>query len=249
MTAVLTFVIAIQNPFLAAGIHLFGQASPSSQENLNVHPTLHTNDRQSIENDVQAVIVDKIDELKEEKRSLDNSSASILHQVAKKAKETNLAFIQLVNQTDVTRLDLRKPSGLNSERAEALIQGTGLEGLGKAFVETEEKYQINAYYLIAHAAWESGWGRSRISKEKNNLFGFTAYDSSPYSSARGFSSKQEGIDVVANYIHTHYLNPEGKYFNGSHLKGMNVRYATDENWQRGIAKIMISLANKTPLGI
>ncbi|WP_134699145.1 N-acetylglucosaminidase [Ammoniphilus sp. YIM 78166] len=236
MTALLTFVIFIQNPYFA----VLGQASPyDDSEEFVEQPALKV---MTIEEPV--ITPDPIEEAREEKQSLDNTTASILYQTIKESEEIHREFVKEVRTTDVTRLDLRKPSGLDKETADALLEGTGLEGLGKAFVETEERYQVNAYYLIAHAAWESGWGKSRISKEKNNLFGFAAYDKSPYHSAKGFRSKEEGIDVVAKYVQEHYLNPNGRFFNGPHLKGMNVRYATDENWQRGIAKVMTGLANK-----
>ncbi|RXT08083.1 N-acetylglucosaminidase [Ammoniphilus sp. CFH 90114] len=241
LTFIFTSIIAIYNPVVAAGIEMFGQAGlfTESSEMLQEIP-----DEPS--HVVQAPVEDLVQEAREEKQSMENTTASILYQSMKQSEEVNQEFIQLVKTTDVTRLDLRKPSGLSQEQADALIEGTGLEGLGKAFVETEERYQVNAYYLIAHAAWESAWGRSRISKEKNNLFGFSAYDQSPYQSARKFASKEEGIDAVARYISEHYLSEDGKYYNGAHLEGMNIRYATDENWQNGIGKVIVSLAKKTP---
>ena len=231
MSALLTIVISIQNPYFA----VLGQASSLGDQQVK---------DEIKEIVVSQVTIDSIEEVKEEKQDLENTTASILYQTIRETEELHQKFVQLVQTTDVTRLDLRKPSGLDMEKADALLEGTGLEGLGKAFVEVEERYQVNAYYLIAHAAWESGWGKSRISREKNNLFGFAAYDKSPYRSAKGFSSKEEGIDVVAKYVDKHYLNPNGRFFNGPHLKGMNVRYATDDNWQRGIAKIMTSLTKK-----
>lgn len=155
-------------------------------------------------------------------------------------------FLQEIKNVDLTTLDLRKSSGLHVGQADTLLKGTGLEGLGKAFVEAEKNYGVNAFYLIAHAAWESGWGKSRLSREKNNLFGFMAYDRSPYRSAKAFKSKEEGIDVVAEYISKHYLDESGKYYNGATLRGMNKRYATDKNWDNGIAKVIYSLIKKLP---
>ena len=154
----------------------------------------------------------------------------------------------MVRNSDVTTLDLRKPSGLSVGQADSILRGTGLEGLGKAFVEAEQNHGVNAVYLMAHAAWESAWGKSKISREKNNLFGYMAYDKSPYKSAKRFQSKAEGIDVVARFISQNYLHESGPYYHGPTLRGMNVRYATDENWNRGIAKVIRHLIKKLPSG-
>jgi beta-N-acetylglucosaminidase len=42
-------------------------------------------------------------------------------------------------------------------------------------------------------------------------------------------------------VNANYLTPGGKFYNRSTLAGMNVRYATDQNWKYGIAGIMNSL--------
>lgn len=144
----------------------------------------------------------------------------------------------------IINMDLRTPSGLSVEDADSILEGTGLEGLGKDFVNAEKTYKVNAVYLMAHAAWESGWGTSQISKSKNNLFGFGAYDTSPGSSAIKFKTKGDCILAVAKYISKHYLEEEGDHYNGSNLKGMNVVYASDDNWASGISSVMISLINK-----
>lgn len=145
----------------------------------------------------------------------------------------------------VQNFDLRTPSGLNENEANILLEGTGLEGLGGDFVNAESVHKVNAVYLMAHAAWESGWGTSKIAKTKNNLFGFAAYDNSPGKSAIKFETKGECIMAVAKYISENYLEEQGEHYNGSTLKGMNIKYASDDNWAEGISSVMISLANKT----
>ncbi|MCU5704102.1 SH3 domain-containing protein, partial [Bacillus wiedmannii] len=117
-----------------------------------------------------------------------------------------------------------------------------LIGLGKYFVSAAEKYKMNAGYLVSHAILESGWGTSRIAQDKKNLFGFRAVDSDPYNGATGFKTWEEGIDFCAAYIDKHYLNPSGNTYNGGNLgdkaQGMNVMYASDENWGQQIASLM-----------
>lgn len=118
----------------------------------------------------------------------------------------------------------------------------GLSGIGCAVRAASEKYGINPWYIVAHAALETGWGASRISREKNNLFGWSAFDSSPYSSARAFPSRAACIDFVMGRIDDLYLSPSGKWFRGAVLgdrtHGMNANYATDPEWGRKIAAIV-----------
>jgi beta-N-acetylglucosaminidase len=100
------------------------------------------------------------------------------------------------------------------------------------------RYKLNPIYILAHAILESGWGRSKIAKEKNNLFGYKAYDADPYGNAMSFRSYLHCIDVVMKHVHGNYLIPGGKYYNGPTLKGMNKKYATDPAWATKIRKIM-----------
>lgn len=167
-----------------------------------------------------------------------------LKQIELQKQELN-NFINMVNSINVKTLNLRTPSNLTPNQANEVLQGTGLDGLGEAFVNAEKNYGVNAYYLMSHAAVESSWGKSKISKLKNNLFGFTAYDASPGTSATTFKSKAHSIDFVAKYISIHYLSEDGQYYNGPNLKGMNVMYASDEEWANVISQVFDQLVDKT----
>lgn len=137
--------------------------------------------------------------------------------------------------------DVRLSSGASAEEIDAKLIGTGLEGLGSAFVEAENNYGVNAWFLTGLAIHESAYGSSKIAVDKNNVFGFQAYDSSPYESARTFSSKQEGVDHVAKYISEAYLTPGGTYYNGVSIDSIGKRYATDPNWSNAVKKHMANL--------
>ena len=120
-----------------------------------------------------------------------------------------------------------------------------LAGIGAACVVAQAMHGVNATYLVAHAALETGWGTSRIAREKNNLFGWSAFDKSPYGSAKGFPTREHCILFVAERIRTLYLEPSGRYFRkapclgfrGKNGYGMNMNYATDQNWGKKIARI------------
>ena len=137
--------------------------------------------------------------------------------------------------------DVRLGSGASAADLDTRLAGTGLEGLGTSFVDAEKKYNVNAWFLAGLAIHESGYGSSKIATEKNNVFGFQAYDASPYASARSFDTKAEGIDTVAKYISENYLTAGGKYYNGVSIDGIGKRYATDPNWSTAVKKHMANL--------
>lgn len=121
-----------------------------------------------------------------------------------------------------------------------------LIGLGQTIVDVSKEQIINPFYILAHAAWESTWGTSRLAREKNNIFGYGAYDKCPFECAVTFNSMAESIQTVIPLIKKDYLTQGGQYYHGPTLSGMNIDYATDQNWQNGIASIMNDLAGRVP---
>ncbi len=128
-----------------------------------------------------------------------------------------------------------------------------LINLGQTFVDVGKELNINPIYIAAHAAQESNWGTSRLAKDKNNLFGWGAYDKAPYASALTFRTKEEGIKYAMQRIKNLYLTQGGKHYNGANLAGMNVRYSTDkctankkQCWATKIAEIMNTLIIPPP---
>ena len=141
--------------------------------------------------------------------------------------------------------DLRKPSNYTAEELDKIyslmnIKGSRLAGKGAIFKEAEERYQINALYLIAHSAIESSWGRSQIAKDKNNFFGIAAYDTTPYDSAKSFDDVDKGILGAAKWIRENYID-NGRTYLGNKASGMNVLYASDPYWGEKIASIMMRI--------
>ena len=144
--------------------------------------------------------------------------------------------------------DLRKPTNYTAEELDKVyslmnIKGSRLAGKGAIFKEAEERYQINALYLIAQSALESSWGRSQIAKDKNNFFGIGAYDTTPYDSAKSFDDVDKGILAAAKWIRENYID-NGRTYLGNKSSGMNVLYASDPYWGEKIASIMMSINSK-----
>ena len=118
-----------------------------------------------------------------------------------------------------------------------------LKGHGKDFIEAQNRYGVNALYLLAKAIHESNWGRSKIAQDKNNLFGINATDDNPYGNADQFESFEASIMYLASsYVVNGYAHHADGRFNGNRLghkgQGFNVRYASDMYWGQKIAAHM-----------
>ena len=132
-------------------------------------------------------------------------------------------------------MPLDMPSGFTAERLERAFAGTALAGIGEALVQAERGTGTNALILAGIIIHESGWGTSRLAREKCNMAGLGAYDGSEYSSGITFDSRAGSIMFLARLLATHYA-PGGKHFGGSHdLAGIGARYATDPAWAQKVA--------------
>lgn len=151
--------------------------------------------------------------------------------------ENPFLFKDLTEATNYSAEDLDKVFSLLN------IDNSLLENKGVTFKEAEEHYHINALYLLAHSALESDWGRSKIAKDKNNFFGITAYDTTPYLSAKTFDDVDKGILGATKWIKENYID-RGRTFLGNKASGMNVEYASDPYWGEKIASVMMKINEK-----
>ena len=151
-------------------------------------------------------------------------------------------FSNLKSRTNYTAADINRLYSLMG------ASDSKLAGKGATFKAAEQRYGVNALYLVAHSALESAWGRSKIAKDKNNFFGISAYDDTPYTSATKFDDVDSGIMGAARWINSRYLHNSGYPANGAYLGnkagGMNVNYATAPYWGESIASIMFSANEK-----
>ena len=151
-------------------------------------------------------------------------------------------FSNLKSRSNYTAADINRLYSLMG------ANNSKLAGKGATFKAAEQKYGVNALYLVAHSALESAWGRSQIARDKNNFFGIAAYDTTPYTSATKFDDVDSGILGAARWIDRNYLSNTGYPANGAYLgnkaRGMNVNYATAPYWGESIASIMFSANEK-----
>lgn len=157
-------------------------------------------------------------------------------------------------------MQLNKPSGLTLEQFKKVLSDE--KDKNKIFLNNaeyfyyiEKQYNINGIFVAAVGIHESSWGTSKIALQKNNLFGYGAYDSNPYNGAYEFNNYSECIDLIARVFVKYYLNPSGTsiyggekatgtYYNGPTLTGINKKYASDKNWANAVFSNMKYLYNK-----
>lgn len=126
-------------------------------------------------------------------------------------------------------LDLRKPSGATEADLKKVTKA-GLVGLEDTFLEAEEKYGVNAIFLMSIASLESAHGTQMY--RPNNMFGY---------GGKSYPSKEACIMDVAKGLSTKYLKPGASLYGGSPtLKGVNKRYAANPQWYSKVGKYMKS---------
>ena len=157
-------------------------------------------------------------------------------------------------------MQLNKPSGLTLEQFKKVLSDEKdknkiFANNAEYFYYIEKQYNINGIFVAAVGIHESAWGTSKIALQKNNLFGYGAYDSNPYNGAYDFTNYSESIDLIARVFVKYYLNPSGTsiyggekavgtYYNGATLSGVNTKYASDKNWANAVFSHMKYLYNK-----
>lgn len=108
-----------------------------------------------------------------------------------------------------------------------------LKPLAPYFVQAQETYGIDAVFLAAVAAEESGWGRYQF--RKNNIFGFENCD---------FDSLEQCIDYAANWLSYKYLTPSGVYYEGLSVVDVNKHYNGRSDWEDHVVAIMGQIVDR-----
>lgn len=182
-----------------------------------------------------------------------NKEEQYKNQISEKTKQQLLSGLGF-------NMQLNKPSGLTLKQFKKVLSDNKdinkiFSNNAEYFYYIEKQYNINGIFVAAVGIHESAWGTSKIALQKNNLFGYGAYDSSPYNSAYTYNDYSQSIDLIARVFVKYYLNPKGTsiyggeiavgtYYNGPTLTGVNTRYATDKNWANAVFSHMKYLYNK-----
>lgn len=160
-------------------------------------------------------------------------------------------------------LEIDKPMGISFEKLEEFLRGKGsLEGTAAAFIQAANDYGINECYLAAHAAIETGNGRSVLGKGSlfsynnqpsrtvYNMYGIAAVDGNAVSGgkaaaySRGWFTPELAIMGGAEWISQKFVhkNQNTLYkmrWNPAHPA--SYQYATAVNWAEHISARMYEI--------
>lgn len=183
---------------------------------------------------VAAVALAATQEATEKNTEPTTRAAAVERDDVKAREPTQTEAAQVPTQTPEREPEgeLLTPSGLTATELEAGLLGE-LKPYAVDFIAAERETGVNAVFLAAVAALESGWNTSEVAKNKNNLFGWSV--ATGYAS---FESKEDCIAEVAACVKSLYLTPDGVYFNGYTVEAVNIRYNGTEHWEKTVKQIM-----------
>lgn len=124
-------------------------------------------------------------------------------------------------------------SNITKEELEYALKGN-LKELSATYIEAEKETGVNAIFIAAISALESGWGKSYMATHMNNLFGY---------GKKTFSSKEECILHVAKALKENYLSKDGPFYNGTSVSSVEICYCPSPvgEWSGLVSQIMIEL--------
>ena len=141
------------------------------------------------------------------------------------------------NPNDVSAL-----SHITVADAKHMLEGTALYEDAKSYVKAEEKYHVNAVFLMGIAAHESAWGTSRRAREDNNLTGYGV--TSDHAKGINKSTKEAGLLATAETLYEKYLTPGGSYYVGTSAAAVNKHYCVGGEWAAAVVKNAYLLMNR-----
>ena len=136
--------------------------------------------------------------------------------------------------------NLREKSNLSKEQIYNMLEGSNLQELADEYYEMEQKYNVNAIFLMALNMEESGHGSSSLAVNNNNLGGIK----SRYGGYASFDSWASCLEYIASLIDEMYLTETGAYYNGTSIYGVNVKYCIGGNWAENLNTIANELLSK-----
>lgn len=138
--------------------------------------------------------------------------------------------------------DVSAISHITVADAKHMLEGTALYDDAKAYVKAEEKYHVNAVFLMGIAAHESAWGTSRRAREDNNLTGYGV--TSDHAKGINKSTKEAGLLATAETLHEKYLTAGGSYYAGTSAAAVNKHYCVGGEWAAAVVKNAYLLMNR-----
>ncbi|GAA0071776.1 hypothetical protein UT300003_33010 [Clostridium sardiniense] len=112
-------------------------------------------------------------------------------------------------------------------------------------MKAEQKYSVNAIFLLSLTAHESYWGKSERAVKQNNLTGYNV--TSDEAEGKNFNSKEHSIMATAELLGKEYLTPKGLFYTGGYdIYRVNAIYCPvgGNTWSDDIVSIAEESLNK-----
>jgi|GEM_PF-4357983 len=142
----------------------------------------------------------------------------------------------LVQPVQVEARQMQKNRDPDEERLASYFEThEEMRKIAPYIVRACKKEQVDVKLITAIAILESGWGTSRIAKEKKNYFGLSCYDWDPSGSALDFSKEpiEDAILESIQIIKRDYLS------NNWTLEQIGQKYCpTNPRWAKIVREIM-----------
>ncbi|WP_422661742.1 peptidoglycan DD-metalloendopeptidase family protein (plasmid) [Paenibacillus sp. EC2-1] len=167
---------------------------------------------------------------------------------------------------DYLNKDVRSRSGLSASQINSYIAGkvsnsektygttSVMRNSGSAFLEVEATYGINAGFLIAVSALESGWGCSNFAVKNNSLMGVGAYNKNPSNTAKyGGKTVRDGLHRSVDSLKKTFFERYEKW-TISKMQQMPKPYAQLDNgqptphWAGDVSRIWANVMSDTNTG-
>lgn len=191
----------------------------------------------------QKSLLDELEVLETKKETLENENNSLNIKLEEINELISRKGTLTYNSSDLTEL-----SNASLEDVQKILSGTALYDLAPTYIEAEQKYNVNLFFLIGLCANESSWGTSARAVNDNNLTGFGVY----YDDSEGINSdsKRNNVLQTAKWLGEEYLTVGGQHYKGKSLENVNSSYAKNADgsinttWAKTINSISNSLINK-----
>lgn len=142
--------------------------------------------------------------------------------------------------------DVTKPFDGTAEDLNKKLDGV-MKGMGQTFLDLQEKYGINAAFLVSLANAESNHGKSNFAVNKNNV---TSIYDSKNKQFRNFDTVADCLEYTAKLLKNNYVGEGLKTIAQIHQKYCPIGADNDptgmnRNWGPTIAQLVTSIQNDT----
>jgi len=188
------------------------------------------------------VFPDELDEIRIELAKL-NEEIDRLHQ----SLLYTLAYIdhlEAIKEASICKesvgtLDLRTLAyNIRPEQLDSVLLND-LYGKGYDFLKMGKEYHINAYFIAAVAALESGWGQSAMAQYSHNYFGMLNSEGGPLK----YDSFNDNLEAFCKLISMQYLCPDGRWHKGYTVYDVSRYYNgyDKDGWASKVESLMVSM--------